>query len=271
MSRQVSIIIVNYNTGSLLYNCLESIRTHVSSDYEVIVVDNASTDGSMDRCASFADDSRFIFLPQSENYGFAKANNIGAAHSIGRMLHFLNPDTEVSAGMDDDYRQALAFPEKVYVNPLQNPDGSVENRPMPLPLIRDMFFWYARRSRARVWYRGASVIISRDNFLRAGRWSEDYFMYAEDLDFFYSLWLRNIEVCLTGSVIFHLGGGSSSRRWTSLEREVVVQRSTRKFYRKYFSNFQYVTIKIYFIFHYLLKNPRRVPQDIRAWMLSSKR
>ena len=253
MSRQVSIIIVNYNTGSLLYNCLESIRTHVSSDYEVIVVDNASKDGSMDRCAS------------------AKANNIGAAHSTGRMLHFLNPDTEVSAGMDDDYGQALAFPEKVYVNPLQNPDGSVENRPMPLPLIRDMFFWYVMRSRARVWYRGASVIISSDNFLRAGRWSEDYFMYAEDLDFFYSLWLRNIEVCLTGSVIFHYGGGSSSRRWTSLEREVVVQRSTRKFYRKYFSNFQYVTIKIYFIFHYLLKNSRRVPQDIRAWMLSSKR
>ena len=67
MSRQVSIIIVNYNTGSLLYNCLESISTPVSSDYEVIVVDNASTDGSMDRCAAFADDSRFVFLPQSEN------------------------------------------------------------------------------------------------------------------------------------------------------------------------------------------------------------
>ena len=271
MAAEVSIIIVNYNTGRLLRNCLESIRASLTVDYEVIVTDNASTDDSIVMCAEFEDDPRFIFLRQPDNYGFAKANNIGASRSSGTLLHFLNPDTEVSPGLNEDYRNALHFPDQVYVNPLRNPDGSVENRPMPLPLIRDMFFWYVRRSRARVWYRGASVIISKHNFDAVGGWSEDYFMYAEDLDLFYSLWLRGISVRLADSQIFHLGGGSSSKRWSSLEREVVVQRSSRIFYRKYFSKFQYVTIKLYFIFHYLAKDPVRVPRDIRAWRLSGKR
>lgn len=271
MSKEVSIVIVNYNTGNLLLNCLQSIRTALTVDYEVIVVDNASSDTSVTQCADFSLDSRFIFLKQPSNYGFAKANNIGAARSAGRILHFLNPDTEVSPDLNADYEYALEFDNMVYVNPLRNPDGTVENRPMPLPIIRDMVLWYVSRKKARVWYRGASVMISRDNFYKIGGWSEDYFIYAEDLDLFYSLWRSGIPVCLRGSEIFHLGGGSSSQRWSSLEREVIVQRSARIFYKKYFSEYQYVAIKIYFLFHYLIKNPRRVPRDIRAWRLSSKR
>ncbi|HIZ85471.1 MAG TPA: glycosyltransferase family 2 protein [Candidatus Coprenecus stercoravium] len=268
MSGKISIIIVNYNTGSLLRNCLKSIQDTITVDYEVIVADNASTDESLRLCSDFELDSRFKILRLESNVGFARANNIAVDSSTGSILHFLNPDTEVSADLNRDYETVTAAPDDVYVNPLLNPDGTVENRPKPLPLIRDMFFWYFCRKKARKWYKGASVIISRDNFEKIGRWSEDYFMYTEDLDLFYTLWRYGIRVTPLSSTIFHYGGGSSSRRWTDLEREVMVQRSTRIFYQKYFSKFQYVAIKLYFIFHYLLKNPRRVPGDIKAWRLS---
>lgn len=271
MRKDVSIIIVNYNTSELLCNCLRSIRRSLSVDYEVIVADNASTDDSIALCSDFKEDPRFIFKILDSNYGFAKANNIAAGAASGKLLHFLNPDTEIEEGMSDDYRTALNMPETVFVNPLVNRDGSVENRPKPIPVLRDMFFWYFCRKKARVWYKGASVIMSREVFEKVGKWSEDYFMYAEDLDLFYSLSLAGIPVLSLSSAIRHYGGGSSSRRWTNLEREVVVQRSTRLFYKKYFSNFQYVAIKLYFVFHYLLKDPGRVPADIKAWRLSGKK
>ena len=271
MRKDVSIIIVNYNTGELLRNCLRSIRRSLSVDYEVIVADNASTDDSIALCSDFKEDPRFIFKILDSNYGFARANNIAAGAASGNILHFLNPDTETGEGMNEDYLTVIKEPDAVYVNQLRNRDGSLENGPKPLPLIRDMFFWYFCRKKARVWYKGASVIMSREVFEKVGKWPEDYFMYAEDLDLFYSLYRCGIPVRSLPSVIFHFGGGSSSRKWTDLEREVVVQRSTRQFYRKYFSKFQYVAIKLYFIFHYLLKDPGRVPSDIRAWRLSGKR
>lgn len=269
--RDVSIIIVNYNTGDLLRNCLDSIRSSLDVDYEVIVADNASTDGSFSKCSGFKEDNRFIFMPLDSNYGFAKANNMAAAVASGRILHFLNPDTEIGEGMNEDYRTALRSPGTVFVNPLLNRDGSIENRPKPVPVVRDMFCWYFCRRKARMWYKGASVIISADVFERIGKWSEDYFMYAEDLDLFYSLYLHDIPVRSLSSTIFHYGGGSSSRKWTDLEREIVVQRSSRLFYQKYFSKYQYIAIRLYFIFHYLVKNPRRLPVDIRAWRLSGKK
>lgn len=267
----ISIIIVNYNTGKLLQRCLESIRASLAVDYEVIVADNASTDTSMALCEGFREDPRYIFLQLDSNLGFAKANNIAAAKASGKIFHFLNPDTEIREGMDEDYSLVLSHPDAVYVNPLLNRDGSVENRPKPIPLVRDMFFWYTDRKKARIWYKGASVIISAEDFNRVGRWSEDYFMYAEDLDLFYCISRLGIPVKSLSSVIYHYGGASSSSRWTDLQREVTVQKSNRLFYKKYFSDFQYIAIKLYFIFHYLVKDPKRVPTDIKAWWLGTKK
>lgn len=266
--KRISIIIVNYNTGDLLFQCLKSIYDNVTVDYEVIVFDNASTDSSLTRCKEFKNKDNFKFISSDINWGFAKANNKACESATGSFFHFLNPDTRLEPAINEDYKQVFEHPDTVFINPLQNRDGSLENRPMPLPLVRDMFYWYFRRKRARIWYKGASVIVSNSIFYKIGRWSEDYFMYAEDLDFFYTLQRHNIPIRSLNSVIFHYGGASSSSRWTNLEREVAVQRSARHFYKKYFSIFHYHIIKIYFLFHNLFKHPRRLPNDIRAWILS---
>ena len=122
-----SIIIVNYNSKRLLYNCVNSVVNNLSDiDYEVIVVDNNSSDNSFDLCRSI-DDERIKMIPLNENLGFAKANNLGVKHSSGRFLHFLNPDTEVDHKLAEDYKRVIRDSPNnyVYVNPLRDTDGTV--------------------------------------------------------------------------------------------------------------------------------------------------
>lgn len=261
----VSIIIVNYNTGELLRNCLMSIREHINIDYQVIVADNASDDGSFIMPAALSENRRFKFMQMGSNLGFARANNAAAKVAEGSLLHFLNPDTEVDGSLNGDYILAMRRRGSVYVNPLVNRDGSLENDKMPLPLLRDLFYWNFRRNRARIWYKGASVMMSREIFAMIGGWSEEYFLYAEDLDMFYKLGMYGIPTVMLSSRIYHFGGGSSNRKWNPLERETMVERSNRAFYKKYSGMAEYHLVKLYFFLHNLLKHPRKLPVYLKAW------
>lgn len=265
MRSLVSIIIVNYNSGELLYNCLRSIRDCLEMEYEVIVVDNASTDTSLSMVHEFEDNPSFRFIKSEENLGFAKGCNLGATLAKGAVFHFLNPDTELQRGMDRDYLFTLRFPDKVYVTPLLNRDASLENGKMVLPLLKDIFWWNVNRKRARFWCKGASVIIPKNLYNKVGGWSEDYFMYGEDLDLFYNFWRLGINVEILHTPVFHFGGGCSKNVWNSFEREVKVQRSFKLFYSKYFPKWKYVAVKCYFLLHNLLKHPSKVKGDIKAW------
>lgn len=270
MKPDISIIIVNYNSGRFLYDCLASIADNIHVSFEVIVADNASTDSSLDICRPFMEDGRFRALKLPGNLGFSKANNRAAAEASGRILHFLNPDTALPEGMDGDYMYALEHPDFVYVNPLRNRDGSPENGKMPFPMLRDVMLWNFGSDKARCWYKGASVIISAENLRLVGGWCEDYFLYAEDLDLFYEIWRHGIQVRELPTVIYHYGGGVSSSLWSSVERETMVQRSNRLFFRKHSGRFQYVLSKFYFLFHNLVRHPSSVPAYIRAWRLSGR-
>lgn len=87
----VSIIIVNYNTCKMTAECIDSVIEKTTDlSYEIILVDNASTDGSKD---FFEKDSRIIYLYNTENLGFGRANNLGVEIAKGRNILFLNSDT----------------------------------------------------------------------------------------------------------------------------------------------------------------------------------
>lgn len=87
----VSVIIVNYNTKDLTKHCIDSVFEHTSGiTFEVILVDNASTDGSVEL---FEKDTRIRFLESGRNLGFGKANNLGAQNAEGKYLFLLNSDT----------------------------------------------------------------------------------------------------------------------------------------------------------------------------------
>lgn len=87
----VSVIIVNYNTKNITENCIKSILEYTKNvDFEIILVDNASSDGSKDFFSEFPD---ICFIESEENIGFGRANNLGAEYANGEFLFFLNSDT----------------------------------------------------------------------------------------------------------------------------------------------------------------------------------
>jgi GT2 family glycosyltransferase len=115
MMTTVSVIVVNYNAGELLDRCLDSLRTRSAEPAaEVILVDNASTDGSAERAAGQHPD--IVFIPAGTNLGFAGGVRRGVAEASGTILFLLNPDAEIYpdtleklvSGLGDDPRLAVA-------------------------------------------------------------------------------------------------------------------------------------------------------------------
>ena len=106
--RDLSIIIVNYNSKNFVLSCIESIRKNNRQEldlgeFEIIVVDNGSKDGSPSALSKVSD---IVFIPNERNLGFSKANNLGVKKAVGRYVLFLNPDTEI---YKDTLRKMIEF------------------------------------------------------------------------------------------------------------------------------------------------------------------
>jgi len=110
---KTSIIVLNYNAGTLLENCLDSVSKTNSNDYEIILVDNASHDQSHLKCKE-----RFpeiILIENKINLGFCEGNNVGIREAKGDFIVFLNPDTEVEPEWLNELHKAYeAFGEGLY-------------------------------------------------------------------------------------------------------------------------------------------------------------
>src|SRR5687768_15514082 len=127
MTPELAIIIVNWNGGDFLRRSLESVsRFPPQLSYKVVVVDNASTDGSREWLKSLGDSIHLI--ANSENVGFGRANNQAFASSDAPLLFLLNSDAEVHPGVIDKLIATIREDEKLgAVGPrLNNPDGSLQ-------------------------------------------------------------------------------------------------------------------------------------------------
>ena len=197
----VSILIVNWNAVAFLKQCLDSVLAHPpASPFEVIVFDNASTDGSVDRLAPFYTQVRW--LTSETNLGFAAANNRAASLAKGTYWLLLNPDTLMSAGTIDRLVTYLeARPRVGAAGPrLLNSDGSLQPSIERLPsLFRE--WWrlfhldrlypissYPRTTlassapRAVEVLNGACLLVRRAALPPPGLFDEDYFVYSEEID-----------------------------------------------------------------------------------------
>lgn len=262
----VSIIIVNYNSGYFLNECLKSIDLYAGNNVEVIVVDNHSSDDSINKCASYFDDKKFRCIILSDNLGFAKANNVGAKESRGEILHFLNPDTKFREGMYSDYQQCRTEPSFIYINALQNLDGSYVDSKNLIPTLPNMFRRFFCGNSCDYWYTGASVIISKNNFNKIGGWNESYFMYSEDLDLFYKAQKKGLVIKKLPTIVTHVGGGSSSKVWNNYERELKVQKSFKKFYIVNGIKWQYPFVLIMSFFRILMIKPEKSFFYLKVWI-----
>jgi len=96
----VSVIVLNYNAGELLVNCIDSLKKSTYTDLEIIVVDNISSDGSQTKCKERFPDIKLI--QNNENLGYCGGNNVGIKEANGEFVVILNPDTEVDPNWIDE-------------------------------------------------------------------------------------------------------------------------------------------------------------------------
>jgi GT2 family glycosyltransferase len=254
---KLTIIIVNFNSGELLNNCLQSICQHIEVNFEVIVYDNASTDSS---AIHLVGDPRIKVIFGKENLGFARANNLAAEKASGDLLHFLNPDILVNSRLNGDYNNILqAGGALIHVTSLTDAAGNLQKNKHLIPRIGNILRYISRSSEIAYWNLGASIIIQTEAFHRMGGWPEDYFMYAEDMDFFYKAFMHRIPVSYLDTRLIHIGKGVTHQIWSDQQRATIIEKSFIKFYRKYNAGWEYLLIRPVQLLYLLINEPRSFP------------
>ena len=253
---ELAIIIVNWNGGELLQRCLTSLEQFPPSvPYEVVVVDNASTDGSREWLESHAAGLRLI--KNNDNVGFGQANNSAFKETKEPLLFLLNSDAEVLAGTVDTLIATIKSDSRFgVVGPrLHNADGtlqaSVWRNPMtpfetlanafrlyklmPKKLRGDLllgYHWDHTHSRSASLLSGAALMVRREVINEVGGFDERFHMYGEDTEWCLRIvrggWLMMFE---PKAIVVHHGGGSATKRWTDLEKRREVYISFFRFQR----------------------------------------
>jgi len=229
----VSVIIANYNTRQLLIQCLESVYSSTNDlEIEIVVVDNASTDDSVEHIIKNFPKVRLI--ENNDNMRFAAANNQGIAIATGRFALFLNSDTIVHKGAISAMAYELSKTEKAGACGcrLLNKDGSLQRSVRSFPTFGSMlhrhtiakFFGVLGHTRRR--YKmphftydqittvdqvtGAVMMVKADLLKKIGPMDENLDFYFEETDLCYRIKQAGYEVYFVpDGKITHLGGGSS--------------------------------------------------------------
>lgn len=218
----VSVIIVSYQSGPTLARCLEALKAQTFSDFEILLVDNASTDGAPQ--AAVAADPTLRFLQPGANLGFAAGNNLAAAQARGRWLVLLNPDAYPNAGwLAALVAGSVRHPEVRCFTSLQivaDEPGLMDGAGDVMTSAGIPFRGGYRRRRPADLLEGevfsacgAATLIDRELFLSLGGFDERFFCYCEDVDLGYRLRLAGeTTLLLPTAVVEHVGSASTGVR-----------------------------------------------------------
>lgn len=253
----LSIIIVNYNSGELLKNCVASLFLNLDVKFEVIVYDNNSSDDSISCMDELVNDHAGIKIIRGPiNLGFAKANNAAVQYASGHFYHFLNPDMLMATELNNDYRKIIAHQESsIWVTRLTDASGTLQKNKHVVARIGNIFKYLSGSENVAYWNIGASIIIQGDAFRKMGGWSEDYFMYAEDIDFFYTAYKNKIPVNYLSTPLVHIGKGVTQKIWDEGQRATIIEKSFKTFYRKYHAGWEYLIIRPVQLCYMLFNEP----------------
>lgn len=285
----VSIIIVSWNVRQLLLQCLASLRdAYDGLDTEIIVVDNASSDGTAAAVRAAFPDVQIV--ANEENRGFTGGNNQGLAVASGRYLFLLNPDTEVQPGaLLELWRFMQEHPKVGIAGPrLRYADGSIQPSRRRFPTLITLFTestivqeywpglpWFDRYYLADRpgdgtqpvdWIVGAAMFARREVYEQIGGLDEGFFMYSEELD-----WCRR-AVKAGWQVVYHPAAEVMHHEGRSSE-QVVAARHIRffssrvRYTRKYHGRLASVCLRLWllatFVWQWLREGAK--------WLIGHKR
>lgn len=217
----VSVIIVTYESGPVLTRCLAQLRDQIFRDFEILLVDNGSTDGAA-RTAAKSDPS-LIMIDNGVNLGFAEANNIGAKRARGRWLALLNPD----AFAEPDWLERLmaatgVWPEVRCFTSLQvaaDDPALLDGAGDAMTVMGLPYRMMHRRPRVpapagEVFSPcGAAMLVERETFLALGGFEPAFFSYCEDADFGWRLRAAGGRTRLVpDAVVAHVGSSTLGAR-----------------------------------------------------------
>lgn len=231
MLAPISIVIVNWNAGPLLLECVRSLLDLRHADalpLQIIVVDNASSDGSIDCLQDFSSVTAII---NAENRGFAAACNQGAAMAVGDELLFLNPDCRVGSGSIEVCAKLLRSNASVGVVSvaLYGDEGRISRSCHSFPNLGHFLIQIIGLNRLskhipdgsmRNWQHaddrivdhviGAFYMTRRSEFISLGGFDERFFVYLEDLDLSFRYHQAGWRcMFLAAPAAYHKGGGTS--------------------------------------------------------------
>lgn len=278
MTTDLSIIILNYNSKNFTLECINSIKKFNKEEiekgqYEIFVVDNASTDNSKE---AFEKLVSINLIYNSSNLGFSKGNNAAVSKTKGRYVLFLNPDTIVykdtlSKMVDfmDSHKDAGAATCKLLMGNGKVDDAS--HRGFPTPWNSLMYFGGLSKifPKSKIFngyqmgwldmdktheidaLAGAFMMVRRKAGDEAGWWDEDYFFYGEDLDFCYSLKEKGWKIYYVAEAcVFHHKGVSGGIRKESKEITTADKKT-----KILVTDWRYKAMKIFYDKHYKEKYP----------------
>jgi len=253
---KLSIVIICWNDLGVLRDCLRSIYagTH-STEFEVIISDNGSNDGSLEFI--YQNYKNAYVIENAVNLRFSKANNVGIQASKGELILILNPDTLIHEGaldkwvkFADRHPEAGAFGCRVL-----NADGSCQGSSRPFPTIwrewisalclrplaylSDVFIsdtytgWGQDTERTVDWQSGCCVMFRADLLKRLGGFDERFYFHKEEVDLCHRVWDAGYPIWFAPEVtITHLGGQSTKRFPIAFELDKY--RNHYFYYYKYF-------------------------------------
>lgn len=266
-----SVVIVNWNTKDLLLQCVQSIYANTNvKDFDIWVVDNASSDNSVESLRSQFPDVHII--ASDKNLGFAGGNNLALEKVTGKYALLLNTDTLVKQNAFD---YLLAFmesnPKAGVAGPyLLNPDGSMQISCYPFPTLFREFWrmfhfdlahplgtyrmsaWDPACTREVDSIQGACMLIRKTALDQVGLFDSSYFMYTEEIDLCYRLHQGGWSLFwVPESKVVHFGGQSTrkaaSKMFLSLYQTKV------QFFRKHYGKLAAILYKLILFFASLVR------------------
>ncbi len=293
-AHDLSVIIVSWNVKDLLRLCLNSVLESLSSGQghrlspQLIVVDNASSDGSVGMLREQF--PQIHLIANEKNLGFTRGNNQGIAFSDGRYILLLNPDTEV---VGDALGDMVAYMEAHHqvgaLGPqLLDPDGQVQSSRRRFPNLSTAYVestflqqWGPKsdilkryyvldgsddETQAVDWVVGACLLMRRKALQEVGLLDERFFMYSEELDWCYRAKRSGWEVVyLPTAQVIHYVGKSSEQ--VLPVRHIQFQRSKVLFFRKHHGYWNGETLRLFLLATYLWQTIL----EALKWLVGHKR
>ncbi len=206
---KVSIIIVNYNGKELLQKCLDSLLKVNYDNFEIILVDNNSTDGTVEFITK--NYPSLIIIKLDSNKGFAEPNNVAAKISKGKYLLFLNNDTVVTPNFISEMVKVMETDKKIAIcqSLLLKPDGSVDSSGDFIDHLGVVYNSKTKIDEIREVSsaRGASMLVRSDIFEKLDGFDQKFFVTFEDVDLCWRSWILGYRVLIIPtSIVYHEGG-----------------------------------------------------------------